>query len=206
MIRKIVTVVAALACAAGLSFVSAGSASASVLPTPGSYNGVDHHRNLVSFSYNGNQISHFKVGHVTIGTAHISNGAWHERCADGYCFKGHWQTQTHVVGFWRHGGSHEWTSFSAYTTAIQPYTGSYSGRDHTGLRIHFTYSHGHLRGFTWDHNLIGDAAVDHAGYFNVCHRSLCFKGHWQSDYYVVGEWRHVHDHTWRPWDANAYSA
>jgi hypothetical protein len=203
--RKLASVLAALACAAGLSVATIPAAQAAVIPVHGAYDGVDHHQRQVSFSFNGTTINHFRVGSLTIGTAHVSNGMWHETCGGGYCFKGQWITDTHVQGFWRHGGSHEWTSWSASTMQIRPYVGSYMGSDHTGLRIHFTYSNGSLRAFTWDHNHIGDARVAPDGSFNVCHPTFCFKGHWQSDYYVVGEWRHASQSTWHTWDANAYS-
>jgi hypothetical protein len=206
MIRKIATIMAALACAAGLSLVGAGTASATVNPVSGTYNGVDHHGAVVSFSYNGSQLSHFRVGNIYISSVHVSNGQFPETCGGGYCIKGHWLTETHVQGYWKQGGSHEWKSFSASTASFRPYTGTYSGSDHTSLNIHFSYSGGFLRGFTWDHNHIGNAAVDHLGHFSVCHVNFCFKGHWQTEYYVVGEWRHLHEHTWHTWDANAYSA
>jgi hypothetical protein len=204
-VRRLASVLAALVCAAGLSLVSAGSASADVSPVAGAYNGVDHHSAVVSFSYNGSSISHFTVGSIFIGSAHVSNGQFPETCGGGYCIKGRWLTETHLEGHWRRGGSHEWTSFTASTTAFRPYAGTYAGNDHTSLSIRFSFSNGHLRAFTWDHNLIGDAPVDHVHHFNICHRNFCFKGHWQNEYSVVGEWRHLHETTWHTWDANAYS-
>lgn len=203
--RKLLAAAAALVCATGLALTAAPAADAAVVPVHGAYDGVDHHGRLVSFSFNGTAISHSRVGSVTIGTAHVSNGMWHETCGNGYCFKGQWVTDQHVQGFWRHGGSHEWTSFSATATAVVPYVGSYLGRDHTGLRIHFGFRDGRLRAFSWDHNVIGDAVVAHDGSFSVCHPTLCFKGHWQDSYYVVGQWRHPHQSTWTNWTANAYS-
>jgi hypothetical protein len=130
---------------------------------------------------------------------------WHETCHNGYCFKGQWVSDTHVTGSWRHGGSSTWTAWSASVApAIRPYTGTYMGSDHRGLRVHLSFHSGHVRAFTLDHNPVGDAAV-HGGAFDVCHRTVCFKGHWESDYLVVGSWRYSNSHVWNPWEAYAYA-
>lgn len=206
MIRKLVSTLAVLLCVAGFTAGTASTAEArSVIPNHGSYSGVDHGGNQVTFSFDGTVITHFSIGHLYIGTAHVSQGMWHERCNNGVCFKGEWRTSTHVAGFWRYGGG-QWVPWSASTTPpLMPYTGTYMGRDHTGLNVHLSYHGGYLRGFRLDHNVIGDAAVHH-GSFDVCHRVICFKGHWESDYQVVGEWRYTSNpHEWHAWEAFAYA-
>src|SRR5690349_9298693 len=121
MLRKLLAVLAAAACAAGLAltfspFAEAGKGSASAraaLPMHGAYAGVDHGGRIVSFMFSGNYMSHFTVKHTVIGGAHVGSDAWHETCHNGMCTKGMWVTDTHVTGFWRTANGH-WTSFSAW--------------------------------------------------------------------------------------------
>lgn len=206
MIRKFVALAAALVCAAGLSLAGVGAATASVVPVVGSYNGVDHHSRAVSFSFNGTSISHLVIGHITIGATHVGNdGQWDETCGGGYCSKGHWITETHVTGYWRVGGSHTWTSFDASTTAFRPYVGTYMGRDHSGRSIHLSYANGILHAFTWNGQNLGSVHVDSTWHFSGSHNGTCFRGHWQTATYVVGEVRSCHVTHGTPFDANAYS-
>jgi hypothetical protein len=207
MIRKLASVLAALLCVAGFGLGTAGSAQAqSVIPHHGTYTGVDHHGRMVTLSFNGTEITHFQVAHLSFGNAHVSQGMWHERCNGGVCFKGAWVTDGHVAGFWKYGGDSSWTPWSAtFTPPVTPYTGTYMGHDHTGLRVHLSYHSGHLRAFTLDHNLVGDAPVGHDRSFDVCHRVVCFKGHWEGEYTVVGSWRYVSGHEWHAWEAFAYA-
>jgi hypothetical protein len=207
MIRKLISTLAVLVSIAGFGFAAAGSASASVIPHHGGYTGVDHGGRVVTFSYDGTQVTHFSVGHQVIGGAHVSQGMWHETCHNGMCTKGSWSTDGHATGFWRYGGG-TWVPWSASSTPqMTPYAGTYMGNDHTGLRVHLSYHSGHLRGFTLDHNLVGDAPVSH-GSFETCHRVICIKGHWENEYYVVGSWRHVSGSStaWHTWEAYAYAA
>ena len=207
MLRKLCSVAAALICIAGLGLAASAPAQArSVLPHHGTYTGVDHGQRIVSLSFNGTTVTHFTVGHLVIGSAHVSNGMFHETCHNGYCFKGMWMTDTRVEGYWRHGGSHTWTPWSATVNqAVVPYAGPYLGRDHRTLRVHFSYHSGYVRSFSLDHNLLGDAPVSNGG-FDVCFTSICVKGHWQDPYNVVGSWRYRNSSEWNPWEVNAYAA
>ncbi|MCW2843328.1 MAG: hypothetical protein JWN22_1244 [Nocardioides sp.] len=218
MIRKISSVVIALLAMTGLGLASAGlgfahsgtaspapAAARAVIPNHGSYSGVDHHGRIVTFSFSGTDVSHFAVNHLVIGGAYVSRGMWHETCHGGICTRGAWVTDGHVTGFWRYGGDPSWTAWSASSTpAMTPYGGTYMGTDHTGLRVHLSFNGGYVRGFSIDHNVVGDAPVTN-GSFEVCHRVICYQGHWENEYYVVGSWRHASGGTWRPWEAYAYA-
>lgn len=206
MFRKLCSILTALLFVAGFGLASTGVAQArNVVPHHGSYSGVDHHGRVVTFTFDGTQVSHFSVGHLVIGGAHVSRGMWHETCHNGYCTRGSWTSDGHVSGAWRAGGSSTWTSWTASVApAVHPYAGTYMGSDHTGLRVHLSYHSGYLRGFTLDHNRIGDAQVSNRS-FSVCYPTICFKGHWETEYYVVGSWRHSNSTTWRAWEAYAYA-
>jgi hypothetical protein len=219
MLRRLTALAAALLMTVGLGLATTGSGAASavpgvptaraaaavsVIPHHGSYAGVDHHGRMVTFSFNGNQVAHFAVNHQVLGGAHVSNGAWHETCHNGMCTKGMWSTDGHVTGSWRSGGG-TWTSFTASSSPrITPYSGTYLGSDHSGLSIHFSFGNGFLRGFRVDHNHVGDAAAG-SGKFETCHQTICFKGHWETEYMVVGSWRHANSSQWRPFEAYAYA-
>ena len=110
--RLVAIVAAALALTAGLLVGSTTAQAASVLPEPGHYLGHDHHARVITFSFSGNQMMHFRVNHHLIGGAHVSHGMWHETCHGGYCTKGMWTSDTHVSGAWRHGGG-TWVHFTA---------------------------------------------------------------------------------------------
>lgn len=209
MLRKLSAVLASLVVLTGLTLVfTSGADAKSVLPTHGSYAGVDHGGRMITFSFAGNTMTHFTVNHTVIGGAHVSNGAWHETCHNGMCTKGMWQSDTHVTGSWRSASGGSWVHFSATykpSTAIQPYGGTYLGRDHTGLRVHLTYRNGGIQGFSLDHSVRGNIAV-HNARFETCLPSICVKGHWQSEYEVIGSWRPVNSSTWVTWDAYAYAS
>ncbi|MBZ5738036.1 hypothetical protein [Nocardioides mangrovi] len=208
MHRKLVSVLAALLLSAagliGITVATSGPASASVIPANGSYSGVDHGGRLVSLTFHGNQVTHLMVGSQSFGGAHVSNGMWHETCHGGWCTKGQWVTDKHIQGFWRHGGSSHWTAFSVSTSVITPYVGSYMGRDHSGLSVKFGYAHGSVNHVHIDHNLIGSGPVS-GNAFHVCTHTVCFRGHWQSDYTVSGTWRYVNESHWRAFEAQAYA-
>lgn len=225
MIRKLSAVLVAAACAAGGFAVGASSlaeaepgaaagpaAAPSVdhaaLPREGSYSGVDHAGRIVTFTFSGNYMNHFTVAHKVIGGAHVGSNAWHETCHGGYCTKGMWLTDTHVNGSWRLPDG-QWTHFSAYhqpALQVRPYAGPYMGRDHTGLAVHLEFRNGMIHGFKLDHSVRGNVSVDGHGRFETCLPSICVKGHWQSEYEVVGSWRPVNGSHWVQWEAYAYAA
>lgn len=215
MTRKLLGIVTALLVAGGLAVGGSGLASTaatttahasamSVLPHSGSYSGVDHHGRMITFTFGGNYMSHFMVNHTLIGGAHVSNGMWHETCHNGLCTKGAWLTDSHVQGSWRTGGG-TWVHFDARVAPpVVPYAGTYMGRDHSGLSIHLAYHGGRITTFKADHNEVGAGAVS-GGRFEYCGNGICVKGHWESDYTVVGLWRFANSTHWRQWEAYAYA-
>ena len=137
MIRRLTGIAAALVLTGGIGLTAAGlglastaangsvpaaSAAApaapaapalSVLPNSGSYTGVDHAGRTITFTFGGNQMSHFMTNHQVVGGAHVSNGMWHETCHNGICAKGHWENDTTVVGLWRYSNSNHWRQWEA---------------------------------------------------------------------------------------------
>ena len=215
MLRKLLAVIAAVACAvaAAVAFsplAEAGGggttapAARAALPTHGTYSGVDHHGRIISFTFSGSYMGHFTVSRTVIGGAHVGSTAWHETCHNGMCTKGTWVTDTHVSGYWRQSGG-SWVAFSAWVhPAFSPYQGSYMGHDATGLRVHFSYRGG-IHNLTLDHNNHGAVPVSPNGTFDVCLASICVKGQWQTDYEVSGSWRPKNGSHWTQWDAYAYA-
>ena len=181
----------------------APSAQASVIPHHGTYSGVDHHGQSVSFSFAGTQMAHFTVSHHVIGGAHVSNAMWHETCHNGYCTKGQWTAPGHVSGYWRH-GSGSWVHFTATFQQPSHYVGPYMGRDSHDLRIHFWFGSGRVTAFSVDGVSYGDFAVS-SGRFSGCQHGICVQGHSQDNYYVVGHWRPHSSSHWINWTANAYA-
>src|SRR5690349_16120223 len=122
MIRKLGAAAVALLCIAGFaasavaeapSKSKAPTAQRSLVPVHGEYHGLDHQQRTISLSYSGHEVKHFKVGSHTIGGAHVGgSSAWHETCHNGWCFKGHWQSDTHVTGFWKAPQGH-WVPWAA---------------------------------------------------------------------------------------------
>lgn len=207
MFRKTLAVIGTLAAVSASLMLGSATAEASVIPKNGGYHGVDHGHRNVSFSFSGNQMTHFMVGDQSFGGAHVSNGMWHETCHNGFCTKGSWTSDGHVTGYWRLGSSHTWVSWTAVHQVPAPpsiYHGPYSGVDHHGTRIHLRFD-GHVRSFQIGHTSYGDASVNHTGHFAFCTHTVCVQGHFQDRTVVVGHWRHAGSHTWIPWDANAYA-
>ncbi len=213
MTRRLSALVIALLWVAGVGLAGtpaqaqAQAQVRNVIPHHGVYQGTDHGGRVVSFSFgNHNQLTHFTVGHLVIGGAHVSNGAWHETCHNGYCFKGQWVSDSVVHGAWRHGSSQSWTAFTThFQPTPPPYQGTYMGWDHHGTRIHLSYASHQVVGFRIGQTVIGNAHVSDRR-FEVCHQHVCFKGHWQTDHEVVGSWRPATGSTWVGWEAYAYSA
>jgi hypothetical protein len=209
MLRKLSAVLAALVVMTGLGFaVTSGADAKSVLPAGGAYAGVDHGGRMITFSFSGNTMTHFTVNHTVIGGAHVGGGAWHETCHNGMCTKGMWVTDHHVTGSWRSASGGAWVHFNVYYkpgSTIPPYTGAYLGQDRSGLRVHLTFRDGTIHGFSLNHSARGNIAV-RGSTFETCLPSICVKGHWQSEYEVIGSWRPVNSSTWVPWDAYAYAS
>lgn len=208
MTRKLVSVAATILLSAagliGITSATTTAAHASVIPVHGTYSGVDHAGRDASLSFSNNQVSHIYIGHQYFGGAHVSNGMWHETCHNGFCTKGTWLTDKHIQGYWRQGGSHEWTAFAVSTNTISPYIGSYSGLDHNGVRVHFGYADGRVHDVTIGHDVLGSTHVS-ANSFSGCTHHYCIKAHWQTDTLVSGSWRTADSSTWHVFEANAYA-
>ncbi len=211
MIRKLCAIVTAALCVVGLAVATSAPAQANVVPRHGGYSGVDYASRAVTFSFDGTQITHFTVGSgygaFVLGTAHVTNGMWHETCGADYCFKGSWTTDNHVSGFWRHGRSQSWVGWSAtYYPVASIYRGSYMGRDHHHLSVHLTYNGGYITGFALDHHAFSGNVRVTNGTFDHCYATLCIKGRWEDDYRVVGQWRPFpNGSSWTGWEARAYA-
>lgn len=207
MIRKICSILVAMLCIAGFTIASSSTADAahSVIAKRGAYMGMDHYGNVVRFHFSGNDISNFYVGSQSFGGAYVGSDAWHERCNNGWCFKGHWVTSSYVVGEWRHGSSHEWHAWSA--SIPSPYVGRYMGKDHQGNDVKMGFNGSHVHGFTI--NGYGDfpsVMVQADGYWHeTCSHHWCYRGHFEDDYFVVGEWR-TPGSVWHPWEARAFAS
>jgi hypothetical protein len=203
MIRKLCISVATLVAVTGLALVAA-PAQATVIPHHGQYQGRDasHPARTVSFSFSGTQMTHFTVNHHVFGGAHVSNGMWHETCHNGFCTKGQWLGDGHVRGAWRPGGGH-WTGFDVYyEQSIVHHRGNYLGDDHhdRDVRLHLA-THGAV---TWTLDQVGTVTGSLRGNtVEACNTTICFRGHWQHDYEVVGSWwyRNSPHHTiaWDVW-------
>ncbi|WP_395658989.1 hypothetical protein [Nocardioides sp.] len=202
--RRALAVLAALGAVTASLALSAPAAEASVIPKQGPYHGVDHAGRAVSFTFAGNQMTHFTVGGYTIGGAHVSNGMWHETCHNGYCTKGSWTSDGHVSGYWRHGSGH-WVHWTAGHQAPTAYHGPYMGNDNHGTRIHFRFSGSHVTTFEVGHTSYGNFGVS-GGRFSGCQHGICVQGHWQDDYTVAGSWRRHDSSHWIGWTAHAYAS
>jgi hypothetical protein len=206
MLRKLTAAAAVLFCVAGLGLAAVAPAQAkSVLPTHGSYTGKDHADRKITFTFSGNHMSHFTVGSHLIGGAHVSNGMWHETCHNGYCTKGQWQLDFHVVGYWRTPGGH-WTAFSA-NAPQPPHQGDFMGRDHQGNFVHVSFHGSRVHDFTVEgYGDFPEAHVSHGAWHETCsHAGWCYRGRFQDAHTVVGEWR-TRGSVWHAWEARGYSA
>ncbi|MEP9363143.1 hypothetical protein ABLE68_09280 [Nocardioides sp. CN2-186] len=116
--RKLLSVVALLLCAAGLSTAvpaqaQTGTTHAShtaraALPWEGNYRGLDRDHRVVTFHYTRSHgITNFRVGHQFFGHAQVQGDQWHHTCTSGYCTRGRWHHDFYVTGVWNvsHSGS-----------------------------------------------------------------------------------------------------
>ena len=134
----------------------------------------------------------------------MSHGAWHETCHGGYCTKGHWQLDFHVVGYWRTPGGH-WTAFSA-SAPQPPHQGDFMGMDHANDSVRVSFNGSRIHGFrVGSRTGFPDAHVSHGAWTETCsHGGLCYRGRFQDSHTVVGEWRHRGGH-WIAWEAYGFS-
>lgn len=85
--------------------------------------------------------------------------------------------------------------------SVLPAHGTYSGVDHAGRVVSFTFSGNYMSHFAVNHTVIGGAHVGSSAWHETCHNGLCTKGMWVSDTHVTGSWRHgggtwVHFSAW----------
>jgi hypothetical protein len=78
--------------------------------------------------------------------------------------------------------------------AALPMHGTYSGVDHAGRVISFTFSGNYMSHFTVNHTVIGGAHVGSNAWHETCHNNMCTKGVWVTDTHVTGSWRHGNGH------------
>ena len=85
----------------------------------GTYRGSDHRMppNTVTFTRHNGYVMHFKVGNHTFDTVQVVNGAWPEKCSNHYCYRGHWQDNYHVAGYWKGPHSPHWIAWEAWAYA-----------------------------------------------------------------------------------------
>lgn len=179
-----------------------------VIPGQGTYTGWDHQGNAVTLVFSGNQVTSFHVSYQAFGNAHVSSDSWSERCNGGWCFKGHWVSATEVVGEWRHGSSSTWHAWSAYLpTPKTYYQGSFLGSDHHGNTVRVRFNGTHIHSFTVNgYGSFPSTTIDHSGQWTeVCSSDWCYRGRFEDDYSLVGEWR-TPGSVWHPWEARAFSA
>lgn len=219
MIRTLGAAAVALLCVAAFAVgaeaeapsspkAQAPTAERSVVAVHGSYTGWDQAQRAISFTYSGNQVSHFRVGSHTIGGAHVDGSAqWHETCHNGWCFKGHWVSDTEVVGFWKAPQGH-WVPWNAFVPMPRTnFQGNYSGFDHRSGSVRMTRHNDFVQHFTADRHTFPSVRVDSRGAWGeTCSHSHCYSGHWQDDYHVVGYWWRKSDGHKVAWEAHAYSA
>ena len=80
----------------------ATAANDPVQPTPGYYQGTDNHHRAITFQFDGREIHHFHVLHLSLGGAHVNHheSAWHRTCHNGLCTNGRWLSPNQVHGSW----------------------------------------------------------------------------------------------------------
>jgi hypothetical protein len=108
--RKLLSVIAVLLCAAGVASAApaqaqtaprASHAARAALPYEGHYRGMDQDHRTVTFTYSrAHGITNFKVGHYSFPNASVSGDQWHHTCHAGYCTRGKWHHDFYVTGVW----------------------------------------------------------------------------------------------------------
>ena len=90
---------------------------------------------------------------------------------------------------------------SAQALSVVPQHGSYSGVDHRGRIVTFSFSGTQVSHFQVNHLVIGGAHASQGRWHETCHNGVCTKGAWITDSHVSGFWRHASDSSWTAWDA-----
>jgi len=88
---------------------------------------------------------------------------------------------------------------STERNAVSLKPGRYVGRDVQGQSIRFFFNGTHVSSFTIGSTRVGDAAVTHGGWVDVCHHGYCFNGSVTAHDQVHGSWRvhsSSHHHGW----------
>lgn len=214
MLRKILSLLAALALAAGFGVAVSGTASAtSFTVTPGSYVGAGHQSGpvMVQFHYSHGSLSGVKVGNQGFGNGSVHNGAFNYCDHAGNCLRGQWYNAVYVGGEFKPSGHHTWTPFEALPRET-PARGTYSGYNNPGFDTTVTFravdENGSfiVKDFRIAGRLIGNAHIGHAGHFDTSHGGTSFKGFWDSKHHVWGQYRLHGSSHWVTFEANQYSA
>ena len=218
MLRKLSSVLAALALAAGFGVVASSSATAqSFTPTTGHYIGAGHttHALMVQLNYDHRHgtVSNVKVGGHSIGGGTSVNHSYEFSYCDhaGSCIAGKWYNSVYLAGKFKLAGHHTWSDFVLYPR-VAPAAGSYSGSDYPGFHntvsFRAVHEHGNLviSGFKINHHVIGNAHVGSQGHFDTCHGGTCFKGFWDTQHHVWGQYKLHGTHHWVNFEANQYLA
>lgn len=218
MIRKLCSVFAALAVAAGLVATSGvASQASSFSPMTGHYVAAEsqpgsHGSNMITFELKKNshgalQIHGFMVGHQGYGNASVGHDHKFDVCNHHYCYKGQWYNAGYVHGWFKPSGSSHWVEFVGDPRAT-PGAGMYmgSGSAHPSS-VGFTLKHEHgnlvVKGFKINGHVYGDAHVSH-GIFDTSHGGTAFRGFWQTSSLVYGQYKLHGTHTWVGFTAYAY--
>jgi len=91
-----------IALLAALALPAFASASGSIIPRSGFYEGSDGW-NKVRFFYNSakKQLLDINIGGESFGNATVSGAQWHHTCYDGHlCTRGTWTAAHHISGIW----------------------------------------------------------------------------------------------------------
>ena len=214
MLRKLSSVLAALALAAGVGVAASGTASAqSFTPTVGHYIGAGHTTTavMVQLSYGHGVLSGVKVGSHNLGTGFVSGSHAFDYCdRGGNCIRGQWYNAVYVGGSFKLAGHHTWSDFVLFP-AFTPSAGTYAGSNYPGFgtAVDFKAVHEHggmiIKDFRIGHRLIGNAHVGHLGHFDTCHGGTCFKGFWDTEHHVWGQFKPHGAHHWSNFEANQYA-
>ncbi len=218
MLRKLCSVFAALAVAAGLVATSGvASEASSVAPVAGHYVAAElhpgsHGSNMIIFELKHNShgslyIHGFRVGHQGYGNASVGHDYKFDVCNSSYCYKGQWYNAGYVHGWFKPSGTSHWVEFEGHPRTT-PDAGMYSGGGSShpsSVAFVLKHEHGNLmvKGFKINGQVYGDAHVSH-GIFDVSHGGTTFRGFWNTSSSVHGQYRLHGTHTWVGFTANAY--
>ena len=218
MLRKLCSVFAVLAVAAGLvATTGVASEASSFSPMTGHYVAVESHpgshgSNMIVFelkrnSHGGLQINGFKVGHQSYGNASVGSDHKFSVCNNNYCYKGQWYNAGYVHGWFKSSGSSHWVEFVGDPRAT-PSDGMYMGSgDAHPSSVGFTLKNDHgnliVKDFEINGKVYGNVHLSN-GTFSVSHGGTAFQGFWNTAYSVYGQYKLHGTHHWVGFTAYRY--